>query len=137
MLWRAAVSMLTAHPLLGVGLDNFRWLYASHAREPHFDNRVHTNNMFLELLVSGGIVGGLASLWLLTELLRLVARVITTPGGEAWIAAGGVCALVAFLLHGVVDSFLTFTPSYVMAAVTVGLLVALDAPLTRTHAHRV
>lgn len=136
-LWRAAISMLTAHPLLGVGLDNFRWLYASHAGEPHFDNRVHANNMFLELLVSGGLVGGLASLWVLTELLRLVVRVVTTPGGEAWMAAGVVCALFAFLLHGVVDSFLTFTPSYVMAAVTVGLLVALDAPLARTHAHRV
>lgn len=136
-LWRAAVSMLTTHPLLGVGFDNFRWLYGAHAHEPHFDNRVHTNNMYLELLVSGGLVGGLAGLWLLTELFRLVARAIARGDRERWIAAGAVCALVAFLVHGLVDSFLTFTPSYVMLAVTVGLLVALDAPLARTHAHRV
>lgn len=129
--------MLTTHPLLGVGFDNFRWLYGAHAHEPHFDNRVHTNNMYLELLVSGGLVGGLACLWLLTELFRLVARAIARGDRERWIAAGAVCALVAFLVHGLVDSFLTFTPSYVMLAVTVGLLVALDAPLARTHAHRV
>lgn len=136
-LWRAAASMLRAHPFLGIGFDNFRWLYGAHAREVNFDTRVHTNNMYLELLVSGGLVGGLASLWLITELLRLAARVVTIRGDEAWLAAGGVCALGAFLVHGVVDSFLTFTPSYVMVAITVGLLVALDSPLARTYAHRV
>ena len=50
-----------------------------------------------------------------------------------WAFAGVAAALLSVLLHGLVDSFMTFTPTYVIISVTAGLLLAcnsLATPLT-------
>jgi hypothetical protein len=43
---------------------------------------------------------------------------------------------VAIGLHGLVDSFLSFTATYILIAVTLGLTSA-SLALTGTHAHRI
>ena len=63
-LWQAAGRMLMAHPVLGVGPDNFRLLYGGYAGIANPDPRVHTNNMYLEALIGGGLVAGAAFAWL-------------------------------------------------------------------------
>jgi O-antigen ligase len=119
--------MLTAHPLLGVGPDNFHLIYGEYAGLPEFDPRIHTNNMYLEMVVGGGIVGGLAFAWLcacaFTEFLRCARR----PGPQAAAAAGVVAGGAAIALHGIVDSFLSFTCTYVLISITLGLAVAMGA----------
>ena len=64
VLWRAAATMFAAHPLLGVGPDNFRLAYGAYAGLPGADARMHSNNMYLEMLAGGGLVVGAAFLWL-------------------------------------------------------------------------
>ena len=54
VLWRAAISLLADHPLLGVGPDNFRLRYGESAGLPTSIARVHSNNMYLEVLVGRG-----------------------------------------------------------------------------------
>ena len=57
VLWRAAMRMLAAHPLLGVGPDNFRLAYGAYAGLAGADPRTHSNNMYLEVLAGGGLLG--------------------------------------------------------------------------------
>src|SRR5262249_25537292 len=64
VLWRAALRMFAAHPLTGVGPDNFRLQYGTYAGIANADQRVHSNNMYLEVIAGTGIVGALAFLWL-------------------------------------------------------------------------
>jgi hypothetical protein len=45
-------------------------------------------------------------------------------------------ATLAIGLHGFVDSFLSFTATYILFAVTLGLTSA-SLALIRTHAHRI
>jgi len=51
-------------------------------------------------------------------------------------AAGIASACAAIAIHGLSDSFLSFTATYVLMAITLGLAVAADR-LAATYAHRV
>jgi hypothetical protein len=53
-LWTLAVQMVGERPLLGIGLDNFRLTYGERLGNPRYDNTVHTNSLYLEMLVSVG-----------------------------------------------------------------------------------
>lgn len=138
-LWAAAVRMIDAHPLLGVGPDNFRLSYGAYAGLTGADPRIHTNDMYLEVLTGGGLVAGAAFVWLLWRagecLLAGVRRVAESQGALAVaIAAAGL----AIGLHALVDSFLSFGPTYVLFALTLGCAAACARGLeTHADAHRI
>jgi O-antigen ligase len=114
--------MVSTHPLLGVGPDNFRLTYGDYANLSEFDTRVHSNNMYLEMLVGGGILGGLAFAWLCASACTAFVRALRAAGSQAAAAASGVAAAgAAIALHGMVDSFLGFTATYVLISITLGL----------------
>ena len=138
VLWKAAADLLTAHPLLGVGPDNYRLLYGEQAGLATFDRRMHANNMYLEMLVGGGIVGGAAFAWLCWAAARQALATVRRAAGEVPHAAIAslAAATLAIGLHGFVDSFLSFTATYILFAVTLGLTSA-SLALIRTHAHRI
>ena len=104
-----------------------------------WDRRVHANNMYLEILAGAGILGLLALLWLLAAAGWLLWRRLEHAQGTHHIA--GAAMLAAWLVvagHGLVDSFLSFTTTYVMFALAAGL--AFSAALTTpevAHADRV
>jgi len=124
VLWAAAGRMLAAHPILGVGPDNFRLEYAAYAGLPGADTRVHSNNMYLEVLAGGGILAGSAFLWLLWSVVRCARRLVRHSGGPLDpLASGIVAAAAAIALHGLVDSFLGFTATYIFMAIALGLIV--------------
>ena len=144
VLWSAAARMFAAHPVLGVGPDNFRLEYGPFARLPVADPRVHSNNMYLEVLTGGGIVLGLALLWLLWAAARSVWALASAapPADVASLTTGVVAAAVAIAVHGFADSFLSFTGTYVAMAIALGLVVSgcrltpSQGPRTE-HAYRV
>lgn len=125
VLWRAAARMVADRPVLGVGPDNYRLLYGEYSGIVAADPRIHSNNMYLEVLAGGGLLGGLAFGWLAWRASQ-----------QARIAAAGVhAAVVAIALHGMFDSFLSFTPTYVLISITLGLASSWDATQT-AHANR-
>jgi O-antigen ligase len=136
-LWRAAARLLATRPLLGIGLDNFRLLYGRYAGLPGADPRVHTNNMYFELLVGGGLVGALAFGWLLWRARAMFAAALRADAPRPAIAIGLVAAGVAILLHGLVDCFLSFTPTYVLFGLTAGLAGACARGTEHADANRV
>jgi hypothetical protein len=140
VLWIAALRLLLAHPVLGVGPDNYRLLYGPAAGLRDADTRVHSNNMYIEVLVGCGLLGALAFAWLIWRLGITTARVVRLPIAGLWSSPllGAAAALVAIALHGFVDCFVAFTPTYVTIALTLGLVLAGAARADMgTHAHRV
>ena len=121
VLWGAAAKMFAAHPLLGVGPDNFRLAYGEYTDLPAADPRVHANNMYFDLAAGGGIVVFAVFAWLLRSAAGCVSSLLqrVTPK-DAAIGAGIAASLAAIAIHGFVDSFLTFTPTYVLFAVVLG-----------------
>jgi hypothetical protein len=136
VLWGAAARMIAAHPFLGVGPDNFRLLYGPYAGLQNADPRTHSNNMYLEVLVSGGLVAAIAFVWFLREAVTVLVSIgrSVDPRHVAVAAAG-----VAIALHALFDSFLSFAPTYILFALTLGCAAAVPRSVVEPadDAHRI
>jgi len=152
VLWRTALRMATAHPVAGVGPDNFRLLYGDYAGLANADKRTHSNNMYLEVLVGGGLIAAAAFAWLLRDTASLI--VFGCKGSDpnkraiarSWaqtplhtpVAAGIAAAAIAIAVHGTIDSFLSFAPTYILFSLTLGFAAAVGRGVeTAADAHRV
>jgi O-antigen ligase len=121
-LWQAALSLFRQHPILGVGPDNFRHLYGAELGLEGWDERVQANNMYLEILADLGVLGVLALAWLLVvPLARAVRRVRRLPGPDSVLLVGVCLALGAFLLHGLLDTFVAFTSTALLFWLCLGV----------------
>jgi O-antigen ligase len=121
-LWAAALGMASDHPVFGLGPDNYRLAYGPYAGIERWDRRVHANNMYLEILTGAGSVGLLAFIWLLISSgTTLVRRLVHSHGSMHIAGAAMLAALVAVAGHGLVDSFLSFTTTYVTFALAAGV----------------
>lgn len=103
--WQGGLRMALAHPLLGVGPDNFRLLYAEYAeevwREPDLS---HPHNLVLDAWLRAGLAGLAGYLALLGLALRAAwRRASGRPGWQRAVGAGVAAALAAGVAHGLVD----------------------------------
>ena len=129
-LWGAALRLIETRPWLGVGPDNFRHLYGAQLGLDTWDERVQANNLYLELLVDVGLLGLAAFLWLTITPLALALRALRTPATmplSYWVLGLGA-GVVAFLVHGLLDSFLAFTPTALLFWMLLGMLSSLQNP---------
>lgn len=139
VLWTAALRMAADHPVFGVGPDNYRLAYGPYAGIARWDRRVHANNMYLEILAGAGSVGLLALLWLLGSTAWHLWRRLERAQGAHHIASAVMVAVWLVVAgHGLVDSFLSFTTTYVSFALATGVAfsAAFDSP-ELAHADRI
>ena len=116
--------------MLGIGPDNFRLTYGRYLGLAAWDSRVHANNTYLEVLVGMGVDrrcrAGVAD--------RRRAADRRSPGCRAAdveampLVAAATAACLAIAAHALVDSFLTFTSTYVVFALAAGVLFAAPCP---------
>ena len=130
VLWSTALDISRDHPVLGIGPDNYRLTYGKRLGLAAWDARVHTNNTYLEVLVGMGVIGLAALTWLVFAGARATLALISSATADSVpFVAATTAACLAIAAHGVVDSFLTFTSTYVVFALAAGLHYR--------HAHRV
>jgi hypothetical protein len=130
LLWRTALDISRERPWLGIGPDNFRFIYGPRVGLTSWDTRVHTNNTYLEVLVGSGLIGFATLLWLLLAAAwSTIGRLAAANADTVRFVAATTSAGLAITAHGMVDSFLTFTSTYVAFAIAAGLHYS--------HAHRV
>jgi len=121
-LWSAALRITREHPLLGIGPDNFRHVYGRYLGLDRFDDRVHANDMYLEILSGAGVLGLAALVWFFGVWgLSLLHRCRNAPSEALMPAAAALAAWLTIAGHGLVDSFLSFTTTYLSFAVVLGL----------------
>lgn len=132
-LWRVAAAELAARPWTGVGLDNFRLRYGRRLGWDEWDRTIHTNNWYIETVVSAGLVGGALFLGWLALLAQDLLRVLRSGAADP-LTVGLAAGLVTFLIHGLLDYFLLFHATGLLFWLLVGLWVVrtrtlLDRPL--------
>jgi hypothetical protein len=126
-LWRAGVKMWLAYPLLGVGPDNFRHVYGTYLGQMEFDDRITANSWYVEVLATSGVIGVIAGMLVAAVVVILMRRqwpMLTTRSMRV-LALGLSIALLSFFIHGLVDYFMEFTPTYSLFWLTAGLLIGL------------
>jgi O-antigen ligase len=146
VLWSAAARMLADYPVTGVGPDNYRLLYGPYLGLADPDVRLHSNNMYVEIAVGTGLLGAAAfavfawraarTAWTAAVQSRSEHSNNGNPLGGLSLTSGVLAGALTIALHGLVDSFLSFTATYVLFAITLGLVVSLGVS-SRLHAHRV
>ena len=106
-LWQAAWNMIQDHPLRGVGLDNFLYLYPQYMlpeawKEPHLS---HPHNTVLDYWTRLGLAGVAVALWLQWGFFWLGWKVYrrAAPWSRT-LALGLMASMVGFLAHGLVDN---------------------------------
>ena len=130
VLWTTALKISADHPVLGIGPDNFRLTYGRYLGLAAWDSRVHANNTYLEVLVGMGAIGVAALLWLIVAACRSTLAQLRAADLETMpLVAAATAACLTIAAHGAVDSFLTFTSTYVVFALAAGIQYR--------HAHRV
>jgi O-antigen ligase len=85
---------------------------------------VHANNTYIEVLVGMGVIGATALAWLIAAASRSAMRLLRSPAATPPLVAVSAAACLAIAVHALVDSFLTFTPTYAVFAIAAGLLYA-------------
>jgi hypothetical protein len=142
-LWRAALRLWRDHPLSGVGPDNFRRVYgdalpvgaraaasagAGAGAAAQTDSRIHANSLYLETLADLGVAGALALGWLMAAIVRTAWR-CRSAGPGAPLAAAYAIGVATFFVHGLLDWFFEFTPTYGLFWLLLALLAnAATAP---------
>lgn len=129
--YRVALDEFKAHPLLGIGADNFQTQYLAHARTeetPHYPHSVE-----LRTLVQGGVVGALIGF------VGLAAALLCAGGGAltrvarrrdplgATVAAAALAGFVYWLVHGSFDWFWEFAGLGAPAFALLGIACALGS----------
>jgi putative inorganic carbon (HCO3(-)) transporter len=101
-LWQSSLEMVRDHPLLGIGLDNFAYVYQAYLREGAVaePNLSHPHNWVLHMWLELGLLGLVAFVWLVARFWRQVRM-----GTESrWLVAGAAGAMADLLVHGLLDN---------------------------------
>jgi putative inorganic carbon (HCO3(-)) transporter len=152
-LWLSAWQMIQAHPVFGVGMDNWLCYYSVNklctASVPHYwvlyvpgtqistglidePTLSHPHDIFLHIWVSIGIFGLLAFVAILGLFSWLFARVVRTVrtsasreiAGLEWIVVGFGASMLAAFCQGLIDSaFLEQDLAFCFWMVVVALLI--------------
>ena len=131
--YRVALDEFDAHPLLGIGVDNFAQQYLAHGRSEETPRYPHS--VELRTLTQTGVIGALIALVGLGAALFAAARALRARDPLARAVAGAALAGFGYwVVHGSVDWFWEFAGLGAPAFALLGLACAL-AP-GRTEAPR-
>ncbi len=105
-LWLSSLEMVRDHRWLGIGLDNFAYLYQQvylregAAAEP---NLSHPHNWLLHVWLELGLLGLIAFVWLVVRFGHQ-ARAALSRSTTRWLIAGACGSMADLLVHGFIDN---------------------------------
>jgi len=104
-MYRSGLRLLRDFPIFGIGLGAAQSVFPAYQEGIVQGLVEHLHNDWLELAVSAGLVGAVVYTGALLVFLRRMARLwLTSPSRElTWLSFGIFSAVLAFMLHGLVD----------------------------------
>jgi O-antigen ligase len=107
-LWKAALKMIAARPLTGVGPNGYRLNYGYFASPPlaEWDTQIFANSLPLEIFADLGLLGGLCYIAFFGALGWPLLKAFRQHNGLAVWQIAVIGAIAAFLGHGLVDYIL-------------------------------
>jgi hypothetical protein len=104
--WRVALDAFVAHPIGGLGQDNFDNYYMPRRRTN--EEPAWTHSLELRLLAHTGLVGFALFVGFLVAAIAAALRGRRRTGLAGFVAASALLPLVVWLVHGSVDWFWEF-----------------------------
>jgi hypothetical protein len=102
--WRVALKAFLAHPIGGLGQDNFADYYVKHRRT--IEEPAWTHSLEMRLLAHTGIVGFLLFAGFLCAAVVAALRRGSSLGAKGrWVAGCALLPLTVWVIHGSIDWF--------------------------------
>ena len=134
--WLGTFEMIKDHPVMGVGIGNFKTLYTAYRRpqifyieNSHNTETQHAENELLEQWAVSGTVGLAIFLWLIYCLLISVRKAFMQEElsrERKFYLFGYSLAFIAILLHSLVDISLHFASTGFFFALCMGFMLSLS-----------
>lgn len=125
-MWRAGLTMVPGHLLLGVGKQGYmarkQALIDAGQANPAIAQHTHLHNDYLDALVKRGIPGLLATLAVLLVPLWLFSRHLNAAPAARPYALGGVLVCASYLVFGLTQAFFTHNNGVMMYAFWIAIL---------------
>jgi len=124
LLWDYAWRIGRENWLLGVGMENFRYVKHLYGFPERLSETIkyNTHNIFLEVFVDLGVVGLAAFSWLLLSSFSKASRATDVPKARD-LGLGLSAGLVAYVAHGLVDCVLFRQSVFALLGLLVGLSI--------------
>ncbi len=123
--YRVALDEFGAHPLLGIGSENYAQQYLTRGRSGETPRYPHS--LELRTLTETGLVGTLIALVGVVAALLAAARAVRSPDPlAAAVAAAAVTGFAYWLVHGSADWFWEYAGLGAPAFALLGIACALD-----------
>lgn len=133
-LWKNALKTFREHPLMGVGPDNFRWVYAARYsyNSPYLESNrpaqipsMDANSLYFESLADLGVIGSLVSLFLAIRIFLVLKENLSINGQFLLCLSLGIMgAFLSYFIHGIFDCFSSFQSIVFMFWITAALGVS-------------
>ncbi len=121
--WLDSLRMVAIYPVVGTGYGSFAGAYPLHRSPEVRLFYAHAHNDLIQVVVEGGVLGLISLFLLLIPLFRSI--LLGLAGAKGTIAVGIAAALVAVLLHGLIDFNFHIPANAVTAAILAGALMGL------------
>ncbi len=135
--YRNSLRMIKAHPLIGLGTNNYMKSYKYYKEYPEYRNIVtleymRAHNMYLEMAAELGLTGLGIFLWMLFRLFAAARAAYKRPEGNYLkiIALSLSACLIAFLINGLTESSFYYSRVVPVFWYISGLILGLS-PLSR------
>jgi hypothetical protein len=105
-LWSAGFKIFSDHPILGVGNIDLAELYKQYKNDYDKEIQGHMHNNFIHILVTLGIIGLLAFLFLLYQILARLNKIYRLTNNVPFIssyAIGTMGGVIAFIVAGLTE----------------------------------
>ena len=124
--WQAGAGMFLAHPVLGVGPDNFNKAYPAFFVGRWSQSQGHAHNYYIHIAAEAGILGLATYLLLIGSVAALGWRALRLTRNTPWhmVALGGCGIIAAVQVHNVFENLHVLNFGIHLSAVW-GLLAAL------------
>jgi O-antigen ligase/tetratricopeptide (TPR) repeat protein len=135
-LFKSAVTMFIAHPLVGMGPGGFVRNEAQTHSIPPWRPLQHAHNMYLNVAAESGLAGILGFIALFAVAAWTCVVVWRKYPSARPLIAGPVGGLVGFGLNGLLDSPINQFGAFALATILLTFIVAMLPPPTSVHPTR-
>jgi O-antigen ligase len=124
VMWKGAVRIVKANPILGTGLASFPIVYEKYKEASHTEFFPNPDELYLTLWIEMGLAGLVIFLWLVVKYFKAGVALIKNQDLQIKMyGVGLMAALITLLVHGFFDTPYFKNDLAIIFWVLVGLLV--------------
>lgn len=103
IIWKETAAMLAEHPVFGAGLAGYRERIVPYHAATYIEVFMYPHDLFLNFWSETGLLGLAGFLWIVGLFFVETGRLLAKKQAAPWPAAALAAAMVALLVHGLVD----------------------------------